>query len=318
MLLSLNYHPWENLQVSGRLDVREQSDTATLQAQKNPPLGEGYGYRATLERTRGAEITTDELGTFGQYNGRHGIYRGDLRFVSADDASDFKYRFSASGAIARVGGKTAFTRPITDSFGLVKVGEIEGVRVMHNGQEIGRTNEEGVVFLSSLNSYYENQISINDKDIPLDYSLTNVSRFISPPLRSGSCIAFRAVKSRPLVGSLHLEGKDGLEPLVFREVTFSFQGASVTVPTGKGGEFYLDPSQEDAPRRLDPQENGCALLDRPDAEKPQVAELRGKIMLDDRTYNFRVNVPPARDFFVDLGKIVVNASDAAPAAGNSQ
>ncbi|MFO7982445.1 MAG: fimbria/pilus outer membrane usher protein [Desulfuromonadales bacterium] len=317
VLLSFNYHPWPDLQVSGRLDVREKSETATLQAQKNPPLGEGYGYRVSLERTRGEDLTTDELGTFAQYNGRHGIYRSDLRFTSAGANSGLKYRLSASGAIARVGNKTALTRPITDSFGLVKVGELEGVRVMHNGQEIGRTDNDGLVFLSNLNSYYENQISISDKDIPLDYSLTDVTRFISPPLRSGACIPFRAVKFQPLVGSLHLKRDGKPEPLEFREVELSFQGISATVPTGNGGEFYLDPSEDASLREQPAQQGGCAQIGEPAAKKSRIKELRGRIVLEGKAYSFRVEVPPTREFFVDLGKIVVKASDA-PAAESSR
>jgi outer membrane usher protein len=312
VLLSLNYHPWADLQVSGRVESRRESDTLSVQALKNPPLGEGYGYQVSLERNRGSDTTTNDLGAFAQYNGRYGIYRSDLQFSTGGEASDLKYRLSASGAIAHVGGRTAFTRPITDSFGLVKVGELEGVRVLHNGQEMGRTDKEGLIFLSNLSSYYENQITIDDKDIPLDYSLSDVTRFVSAPLRSGSCIPFRAVKFQPLVGSLHLERDGKLEPLEFREIELFFQGLSTTIPTGKGGEFYLDPSETADAGKEEPSEDGCAWLVKPARREKQLAELHGRIEHEGRTYAFQVDVPEARDFFVDLGKIVVNASAVAP------
>ena len=62
-------------------------------------------------------------------------------------------RLSAAGGIVYVGGRVGFSRPVTDSFGLVRVDRLEGVRVSLNNQEIGRTDASGEVFLPNLGSY---------------------------------------------------------------------------------------------------------------------------------------------------------------------
>ena len=106
----------------------------------------------------------------------------------------------------RVGGLTFvkdslnFSRPLQDSFALAKVGDLIGVRVYLNNQEIGRTGNSGKVLIPDLGSYYENQISINDKDIPIEYTLAEVMKYVSPPFRSGSYVEVGATKVQDFKG----------------------------------------------------------------------------------------------------------------------
>lgn len=237
----ITYYPWKDLSLSASYRREGEADTETVQVQKNQPVGEGLGYRASLEHADSPVAGVTTVNPFVQYNARHGIVSGEYRGEFPDGGGGAQtYRFSASGGIAYAGHAVGFTRPISDSFGLVRVGDLEGVRVYQNNQEIGRTDKKGRVFLPDLGSYYENQISINDKDIPIDYSLPEVVKYVSPPLRSGSFIPFEARKIQAISGMLNIRLEGEARPVEFHEVRMTVEGKEIAFPTGKGGEFYLE------------------------------------------------------------------------------
>jgi outer membrane usher protein FimD/PapC len=237
----ITYYPWKDISLSASYRREGETDTGTVQVQKNQPMGEGFGYRATLERADSPVAGLTTISPSVQYNARHAIYSGEYRgeYFDGGERSE-TYRVSASGGIAYVARTFGFSRPISDSFGLVEVGDLEGVRVYQNHQEIGRTDKKGRVFLPELGSYYENQVSINDKDIPIDYSLPEVVKYVSPPLRSGSLIPFEARKIQAITGTLEIRIEGEARPAEFCEVRVNVEGKEISFPTGRGGEFYLE------------------------------------------------------------------------------
>ncbi len=98
----------------------------------------------------------------------------------------------------------------------------------------------GKVFIPNLSAYYDNQITINDKDIPMDYTISEVMKFVSPPLRSGSFIPFDVVKFQAITGMLKIKMKEEIKPAEFSEVSMLVDGQEIIFPTGKGGEFYFE------------------------------------------------------------------------------
>jgi len=176
-----------------------------------------------------------------QYNAKRGIVAAETKIdFDREGRTHEAYRLSAAGSIAYVGGTIGLSRPIIDSFGLVKVGDLKDVAVFHNNEEIGRTNASGKVFVPNLSAYYDNQITINDKDIPMDYTISGVMKFVSPPLRSGSFIAFDIMKFQAITGMLKVKIKGETKPAEFYEVSMLVDGQEIIFPTGKGGEFYFE------------------------------------------------------------------------------
>ncbi len=237
----LTWYPWMDTTFSASYRKTDDAHTEVLQAQKSAPLGVGWGYRASVERTAPAEGSSlTAINPYFQYNAPFGIYTAEYRgeHVSGEDTDT--YRMTASGAVAAVGGAVGLTRPISDSFGLATVDTVKGVRVSQNNQVIGTTDAKGRIFLPDLGSYYENQVSINDKDIPIDYTLDEVVKYVSPPLRSGSVVAFGVRKLRAVTGRLRIrwEGED--VPAEYCEVVLRGEGKEIVFPTGKGGEFYFE------------------------------------------------------------------------------
>jgi len=237
----LTYYPWTDTSLSASYRGTEDTNTYTVQAQKNQPVGEGWGYRLTAAKTDAQPASVTSVNPFVQYNAKRGI-------VSAEYSGDFpdsgnsreSYRLSAAGGVAYVGGVFGLSRPVTDSFGLVTVDNLAGVRVYQNNQEIGRTDARGRVLVPDMGSYVENQISIADKDVPMDYSLAEINRLVSPPLRSGSVIRFDARKYQAITGKLFARVDGESRPVEYHEILMEAEGKELSFPTGKGGEFYLE------------------------------------------------------------------------------
>lgn len=278
IFLGLTWYPWREISVSASYQGGKGRNLETLQVQKNAPTGEGYGFRGSVVRTDSSSFSSSSttVEPFLQYNGRYGIYTAEYRADIPDGGSASEAaRLSAAGGIAYVGGRVGLSRPVTDSFGLVRVDRLEGVRVSLNSQEIGRTDALGEVFLPNLGSYYENQVSIDDRDIPIDYSLSEVVRYVSPPLRSGSVIPFEAKKFQAITGTLSIRRGEETLPAEYYEVRMKSDGEEIAFPTGKGGEFYL--------------------------ENTVPGRYRGTVELPDRPCRFEVTIPRSDEMLIELG-----------------
>ncbi|GBC85426.1 Outer membrane usher protein YraJ [bacterium HR11] len=240
VLGTLNLYLGPRVTVTGRYERGSAETGQGIQVQNIPPVGEGLGFRAAAQRTEtgGGVLYAGEA--FVQWNARYGTYRGFLQGFWGDLGRQYTLQLSAAGSLVYVGGTLAWGRPIVDSFGVVQVGDLAGVRVYVNNQEIGRTGRSGKLLVPLLSSYLDNQISINDKDIPLNYRVGEVVRFVSPPLRSGSLIRFDVRPFQAVTGVLKVRYDGQVEPVEFREVRMTGEGLQLVIPTGKGGEFYVE------------------------------------------------------------------------------
>jgi len=276
--LRLTYY-WKDITMSLDHYRDDKNDTTSFQIQKNAPVGEGYGFRATADRKDTPEGESTFFNPFFQYNGRYGIYSGEYRGLYDKTGSNETYQLSASGGIVYVGNTVGLTRPVYDSFGLIKIGEIQDVEVFQNNQRIGRTGTSGKVFIPNMNSYTDNIIIINDTNLPMNYSIGEASRRVSPPFRSGSFINFDVARMQGITGSLKITTDGAVKAVEFQEIDITVNGKKVAFPTGKGGEFYLE---NIPPGRYPAQFNYM--------EKP---------------LTFDIIIPKVDDIIIDLGSIVV-------------
>jgi outer membrane usher protein len=299
IFLSLNYYFDREHTVSSSIRQAKKSNVQAVEVRKDIPVGEGWGWWNLLERKDTGASETYTINPGGQWNAPYGIYRGEVNLNTQNES----FRIAASGAVVSLGGAYGFTRPVTDSFGLVKVKDLEGVRVYSNGQEMGRTDEQGQVFIPNLTSFYQNRISIEDEDIPIDYLMLQVEKNVSPPFRSGSCVSFPVERYQAFTGVLtdHKEGK----PLEFYEGQFSGARRAITFFTGSGGEFYFDNdpgSIEESDAGF--AEEGCAALSgdssgvfHPGTYQGQARSESGEVC------RFRLQVPATDERYFDLGEI---------------
>ncbi len=216
------------------------TETETAQIQKDVPVGEGLGYRANLNRSVAAGTNTNSFNPFVQYNGRYGIYTLDTNIQNSAGKTTEAYSLSTAGSLVYAGGFFGASRPVSDSFSIVMLDNVANAKVLNNGQEIGTTGPSGSVVVPTLTSYGQNQISVDVKNLPMEYSISGVNKSLSPSLWSGSCVAFDVARMQAVTGTL-FANVDGKEiPLEYVDITLKVGEKEITAPTGKDGEFYIE------------------------------------------------------------------------------
>jgi outer membrane usher protein len=142
--------------------------------------------------------------------------------------------------LAYVGGNLFATRPVQESFAVIRVAGLAGIHGFLNNLEAGSTDSRGNLFVPSLLSYYGNKLSISAKDIPLNHNVAVVDRIIAPPYRGGAMVEFSTTRIQRLVGKTIVtkEGKDSVP--AFGQLSLSAGGKNFDSPLGKEGEFYFE------------------------------------------------------------------------------
>lgn len=303
LYLALTYAPWRDHQVAVISNNSDQQNAQTIQWQKQIPEGEGYGYRIEADhRNVAASGSAFAVNPFLQVNGRHATLKAETDIVAGPNDDSTRSSLELAGALVHLGRTWGLTRPVRDSYSLVKVGNVEGVRVYRNSQLIGQTGRTGELIVPDLHSFYENQVSISDQDIPFDFALPAVSQQISPPYRSGSCVLFVTERFQPVVGYLHLPQPDGTSlPLEFVAFELLRDGATIPLESGRGGEFYLEPKAA----ATEPAGEDCERLAQGGGFRTGSAGYQGRLSYRDRHYRFDLTIPARDDLFIDLGKIIL-------------
>jgi outer membrane usher protein len=310
IFVGLTYTPKTDLSISARHDSTNNSGTEAIQIQKNAPLGEGIGFSALVQRNyapgQDDRFTIDPML---QFNGRYGILRGEANASQTGGTLAAQYQLNASGALVLLDGVASLTRPVTDSFAVVKVGDIKGVTVRSGGQDIGKTDSSGRVFITNLSSYNDDQIAINDKDIPIEYYFPTVKKLVSPSLRSGSCVGFMVKKIQPVTGTLAIRFNGELKPLEFYEAEVQVDGRKVAFPTGAGGEFYIDISQsEEFKKSTSSVENNCSSIANDTSAFLKPGRYQASVQYEGRRHSFTLTIPDTTDPIIDLGQVVFDAT----------
>lgn len=231
----------EHILTAGTRRDSQGAHSESVQYSKHQPLGEGLGYTVASERIRQADGSSSAyLRSSAQYNAPAALIRGEVNTIRQNGQTDHEHRLTVAGGLAYVADRLVPGRPVVDSFALVKVGEVPGVQVSVNGLAAGKTNDKGEVFVPSLRAFYDNEIAVKSSDIPIDYTVDRLKLKVSPSLRSGTLVAFDAVKVQAITGRLKYAGPAGPVALENHVATYSADGKRNDLRTGRGGEFYLE------------------------------------------------------------------------------
>lgn len=252
--------------------------TELLQLTKNQPIGEGLGYVLSADHAGNVGGGSTQLNSRLQYNAPAAILQGEFGRRQDSVQTSSNYRVSVAGGLAYVGDQFAVGRPVTESFGIVKVGELAGVAVAVNGQPIGKTNARGQVFVPTLTPYFDNDVSIAPESVPIEYSIPATVKKVSPSLRSGAVIDFGVTKIQAFTGKLKFRHDGAMKALEFQALEFTAEGKPQTLQTGRGGEFYV--------------------------ENLKPGTFAVTVRLEGKPCRFDLTIPKSDDTFVDLGEFV--------------
>ena len=220
---------------------------------KTVPVGEGYGFSVGPGHLESPLGSTTLANAFGQYNGRYASLMARYVGSSNDRVDRGVAEISFASGFGYVPGRFFVSRPLTDSFAVVKVADVPNVAVTANGQLMGTTDERGEVVVSPMISFYDNYIGFDQRAVPLDYIYKRPQMVVSPALRSGSYLKFDVKKQRAVLGRLEREVDGRRVPIEFRELKVMRAGVDkatweaqygqryfVQSFTAKGGEFYIE------------------------------------------------------------------------------
>ena len=271
----VSIHARNNISTSVYAASRGDESTVSAEIQRPLPVGTGYGFR--IGSSFGGDNDQESAPTTLQYQTDFGRYEVGFDTLRSGDPS-----ISASGGLVYGAGALMATRPVQDSYAIVRVPDVEGVRVYASNQLIGRTNRRGILLVPSLLAYYGNQLRIEDEDVPLDYEVAAVEKIIAPPYRGGAIVDFPVKQVRTIVGTLRVRNAAGAEVIpAFGELSISRGDQRATSPIGTDGEFYFE--------SLD--------------SGPWPAEMEW----EDGRCRFELTIPAGSDAFVRLQPVVCNA-----------
>ena len=199
--------------------------------QRNQPQGDGWGYRAQVEREDGASSNGQVDADVGlSWNGPYGSYG----LEAARFNQQMAYRADLSGGLGAFAGHGFAARKLTNSFAIVDTG-VADLELLVHSQPTARTNADGVAVLPYLQPYQRNSVRINDAELPIDVSILDQQADATPYFRSGMLLHLTASKG---VGALlTLVGPDGR--LLPAGAMVRLTGSSSDAPVGKNGQSYL-------------------------------------------------------------------------------
>lgn len=211
------------------VEHRDGKSRMLTDIQKSIGVGTGYGYRLSAG------------GTPDQHNGSGAVeYQTDFGRYEMDFdpfGNGQRPTFLASGGLVYEKGAVLLTRPVQDSFAVVRVPGVSNVRVYSSNLPIGRTDDNGDLLVPNLLSYYGNRLRIDDRDVPLNYEVLATERTIAPPYRGGAFVEFPVRKIQTVTGTVVI-GKD-LVPS-YGQLTVKGGSGEFVSPLGRGAEFYLE------------------------------------------------------------------------------
>jgi len=213
-------------------------NTSYVQADRNVPLGEGYGWRAGAQQNP----TSREAEADATFRLSHGVITAGARGTTFDDGRRSEtYSGGLAGALACVGASCHVTQPVTDSFAVVELNGVEGVRVWRNNELIGATSSTGEVLIANVPVLTRNDIVIADGDVPISIAVPTNREVLVPAQGVGYRVRFDLRPLMSIVGKL-VRDRDGAKVAVENTelIVRSERTDALRARTGKDGFFQLD------------------------------------------------------------------------------
>ena len=126
------------------------------------------------------------------------------------------------------------------SYALVRVPGVAGVRATLDRQPVGRTDAKGDLLVPGLLPYYGSRLGIEDADVPALYRVGRTERLVAAPPRGGALVRFDVHKLRAIEGAVRLVRPSGTMVPAFGTLEVDAPGGPFRSPIGGDGAFWLE------------------------------------------------------------------------------
>jgi outer membrane usher protein len=129
---------------------------------------------------------------------------------------------------------------VEQSFALVRVAGVPGVRTFLDRQPVGKTDAAGDLLVPGLLPYYGNRLSIDDTDVPAAYRVGRTERLVAAPPRGGALVLFDVERLRAIEGWIRLSRAEGRVVPAFGTLELDVPGGTRRSPIAADGNFWLE------------------------------------------------------------------------------
>jgi outer membrane usher protein len=256
-LLSLNYQnnitKNTSLTISAGTDLKNKgNEFISLSLGLN--LGDSYVNANTYNQDKAWAQQVGIASTSRQYNGtsyranftKDSKWTYDTTFAKAfpkaettlfmfEDAGGSVQQVDFTGAVAATSEGVFFTRTISDSFAIAKVGNFKNVDVYHNNQFIDKTNAKGVVFVPSIPSYIDSRIRLDEQTLPLSAAFSDTTFIVNPKRKSGVVANFDITRAH--IAEMQLVDTAGVH--LEQDADVKVEGIEDELFVGYDGKVYI-------------------------------------------------------------------------------
>lgn len=253
----------------GTARISQGTRSADVEAGQVLPPGEGLGWRVGMNTTSTTGGSTSSGYATAEWNlapATVGLFASAPIRGRGSSAAEL----AVAGSVVAVDGYWGLTRHVNDSFALARLGVAQpGIEVLLNNQVQARTDAQGNALIPQVGALGRQEVSVDEKQLGLEYNLLERRRTIVPAPRSGTVVDFGGRRMRAVAGMAWVLLGGQRQPIAARAFTLSAAGRTLRVETGRAGDFYLEDAQSGrytGPLDVDGRRYACVL------EVPETSE----------------------------------------------
>jgi outer membrane usher protein FimD/PapC len=114
----------------------------------------------------------------------------------------FAARTNARGTLLLAGGTVFARNQSGGSYALVRTGHVGGIPITRENQEVGRTNEGGLLLVQDIPAQATIKIDVKADKLPADALVRETTKFIRVPLRAVAIVDIETLRFRPVLRQL--------------------------------------------------------------------------------------------------------------------
>ena len=201
----------------------DRNDVVAM-AQRGLPIGEGFGYRVAVH-------SDDQAEAGAAYQGRYGTAGVDVGYFKGETG----VRANLQGGLGFVAGHAFASRPIRDSFAIVRVADTPDVEITLDHQVVGRTGADGTIVLPTLRPYDVNRVGLAAGTLPLHLQVDRLFDEAIPYFRSGVLVDMPVRHERAAIFRLRRDDGSAMPSGALVRI----EGRADTFPVALDGEAYV-------------------------------------------------------------------------------